>query len=139
LTEGHPHATVADFNRDLDGKILIPQPFGTQKNLYEMEPGNFGISKFMVIETFIALVMILVFTRLAARMRHGDPPKGRLWNFFEAALLFLRDEVARPAIDSHDSHGHDAHGHDEHGHAKKIVHDGDRFVPLLWTTFFFVL
>ena len=37
---------------------------------------------------------------------------------FEAFLLFIRDDIARPAI----------------GH-----HDADRFVPLLWTIFMFVL
>ena len=45
-------------------------------------------------------------------------PKGRLWNMFEAFLLFIRDDIAEPAI----------------GH-----HDADRFVPLLWTIFMFVL
>jgi F-type H+-transporting ATPase subunit a len=37
---------------------------------------------------------------------------------FEAFLMFIRDDIARPAI----------------GH-----HDADRFVPLLWTMFMFVL
>ena len=51
-------------------------------------------------------------------MRKSDVPKGRVWNLLEAMLVFLRDEVARPAI----------------GH-----HDADRFLPFLWTMFFFVL
>jgi len=68
----------------------------------------------------------------------------------------VRDQIARPAIDSHDhGHGeHDAH-HDQAGHGHgdialagaggpavsvhREVHDGDRFVPLLLTLFFFVL
>ena len=39
-------------------------------------------------------------------------------NMFEAMLLFIRDEVARPAIGGHGA---------------------DRFLPYLWTVFFFVL
>ena len=39
-------------------------------------------------------------------------------NMFEAMLLFIRDDVARPAIGGHGA---------------------DRFLPYLWTVFFFVL
>lgn len=111
------HLTVADFNRELSGKILIPQPFGTLKNLYEPESG-FCISKFMVIELFVALLLVVIFTRVAKKVQSGDAPKGTSWNLFESILVFLRDEVARPAI----------------GHK-----DADRFVPLIWTIFFFIL
>jgi F-type H+-transporting ATPase subunit a len=149
LRDAHPHASLADFQADLNGKIIIPQLPGTKlKNLYEVESG-FGISKFMVLELVVALLMVVVFIRLAQRMKSGEAPKGRGWNLFEAILLFVRNDIARPAIDSHDDHGHDDHGHGEqvHGHAhgsahrahKPPAHDGDKFVPLLWTMFFFVL
>jgi F-type H+-transporting ATPase subunit a len=108
---------IAEYNHQLDGKILIPQPFGTLKNNYERESG-FAISKFMILEAVVALILIAVFTILAAKVRNGRPVKGKLWNMFEAFLLFIRDDIARPAI----------------GH-----HDADRFVPLLWTVFMFVL
>ncbi len=108
---------IAEYNHQLDGKILIPQPFGTLKNNYEPESG-FAISKFMILEAVVALILIAVFTLLAAKVRNGRPVKGKLWNMFEAFLLFIRDDIARPAI----------------GH-----HDADRFVPLLWTVFMFVL
>jgi F-type H+-transporting ATPase subunit a len=108
---------IAEYNRMLDGKILIPQPFGKLRNNYEKESG-FAISKFMILELLVAVLLIVLFKRLADRVRHGRPAKGRLWNMFEAFLLFIRDEIARPAI----------------GH-----HDADRFVPLLWTIFMFVL
>ena len=39
-------------------------------------------------------------------------------NMFEAMILFIRDQVARPAIGGHGA---------------------DRFLPYLWTVFFFVL
>ena len=99
------------------GKILIPQPFGKLKNNYERESG-FAISKFMILEAIVALILIGVFTILAAKIRQGRVVRGKLWNMFEAFLLFIRDDIARPAI----------------GH-----HDADRFVPLLWTIFMFVL
>ena len=130
-----------------DGLILLPQPFATEKTdaagqpildhhghpTYEpiwavhtssavlnqtIQPLDLKITKFMVLEAIVALVMCVVFVGLAQRMRGGVRPRGRMWNMFEAMLLFLRENVARPAIGGHDA---------------------DRFVPLVWTVFFFVL
>lgn len=108
---------IGEYNSMLDGKILIPQPFGKLKNNYEPESG-FAISKFMILLVVVAIAMIFAFKKLAAVVANGRPAKGKLWNMLEAFLLFIRDEIARPAI----------------GH-----HDADRFVPLLWTVFIFVL
>ena len=152
LREGHPDVTdVAAFNEALSGKILIPQPFGEQKSLYAMKSG-FGISKYMILEVVLAALLFWVFTRLAAKLRSGEPAKGRFANLFETMILFVRDQIARPAIDSHDHHEDHDHHHaehgDDHGHARASTghapallakHDGDRFVPLLLTLFFFVL
>jgi F-type H+-transporting ATPase subunit a len=111
-------AKLAAYNDRLSGKILIPQPPGaTLRNLYEPESG-FCLSKFMVIELAVALVLLVLFTRLGRQIAGGQPPRGRLWNLLEVFLLYLRDNVARTAIGKH---------------------DGDRFVPLLWTIFMFVL
>jgi F-type H+-transporting ATPase subunit a len=149
LRDGRPDITdVAEFNAALDGKILIPQPFATLDSLYEAKSG-FGISKYMILEVVLASILLFVFTRLATRLKGGGVPKGRLTNMLEAMILFVRDQIARPAIDSHDhhdEHGHeqhgDSHGHAAAGHPARAVrphHDGDRFVPLLLTLFFFVL
>ncbi|NDC54710.1 MAG: ATP synthase F0 subunit A [Planctomycetia bacterium] len=163
LRDGSPDVTdVAEFNAALDGKILIPQPFGTLDSLYEKKSG-FCISKYMLLEVFLAGLLLLIFSRLAGRLRTGEPAKGAFANLFEAMILFVRDQIARPAIDSHDHHGdHDAHegaaAHGGHGHGDaahaapalagaggpavevhREAHDGDRFVPLLLTLFFFVL
>ncbi len=109
---------ITAYNNRLSGKILIPQPPGAElRNLYEPESG-FCISKFLILQVVVALVMVLVFTWLGRKVASGGPPKGRLWNLLEIFLIYLRDNVARPAIGSH---------------------DGDRFVPLLWTVFLFVL
>jgi F-type H+-transporting ATPase subunit a len=76
------------------------------------------ITKFMVLEVIAALLMILLFVPLARRIRTGRPPRGRLWNLLEVFLVFLRDEVVRPSIGQK---------------------EGDRFLPFIWTIFFFVL
>ncbi len=108
---------IAAYNHQLDGKILIPQPFGKLRNLYQAETG-FAISKFMIIELVVALLVAAIFIRLASLIRAGSAPRGKFANFFESMLLFMRDQVARPAIGKHDA---------------------DKFLPLLWTIFFFVL
>lgn len=145
LRDGRPDITeVAEFNAAMDGKILIPQPFAELDSLYAVKSG-FGISKYMILEVVLAAILLTVFTRLAAKLRSGAPARGRFANLFEAMILFVRDQIARPAIDSHDHHDHADHGHADHhgghghGNAAVAVHDGDRFVPLLLTLFFFVL
>jgi F-type H+-transporting ATPase subunit a len=112
-----PQEKLDAYNQELRGKILIPQPFGKLRNNYEKDSG-FAISKFMILETVVAILLIAIFWMLAQRLKDGKVVRGRLWNMFEAFLLFIRDEVARPAIGGHDA---------------------DRFVPLLWTIFMFVL
>ena len=161
LRNGRPDVTdVAEFNHAMDGKVLIPQPFATLDSLYAVKSG-FGISKYMILELVLASILFLLFTRLAAALRTGEAPRGRFANLFEAMILFVRDQIARPAIDSHDHHDdhdhHHSHAHDDHGHAGhsphhhgnaaastavhavREHHDGDQFVPLLLTLFFFVL
>jgi F-type H+-transporting ATPase subunit a len=52
--------------------------------------------------------------------------RGVFQGLLESLVYFVRDQIARPAIDHHDDHGH-------------VHHDGDKFVPFLATTFLFVL
>lgn len=146
--EGASMPAVAEFNKAMDGKILIPQPFGTLDSLYARKSG-FCLSKYMILELLVGVVLLLVFTRLAKRISGGGPPRGWFTNLFEMFVVFVRDQIARPSIDAHDhghgghgGHGDDAHdGHGGHGSAVALaaVHEGDRFVPLLLTLFFFVL
>jgi F-type H+-transporting ATPase subunit a len=104
------------------GRIPIPQvyegrpvvTFGTDF----LEPFDLRITKFMVLEVVAAVLMAALFIGLASKIRNGRLPNGRLWNLLEAMLVFIRDKVARPAIGEHDA---------------------DRFLPFLWTIFFFVL
>jgi F-type H+-transporting ATPase subunit a len=117
LVKAHPHESLAEFNSQLSGKILIPQPFAKLKSLYHTESG-FGISKFMILELLAALIIAVIFIRVSRKIETGEAPKGRWWNLCEVFLVFIRDQIARPAIGGHDA---------------------DRFVPLLWTFFFFIL
>ncbi len=89
--------------------VSIPQPF---------ESLGLHVTKFMVLEVVVAVLMLAIFIPLAYRIRSGGPPRGRYWNMFEAMILFIRDKMVRPAI----------------GH-----HDADRFLPFIWTLFFFIL
>ncbi|MCE9554855.1 MAG: F0F1 ATP synthase subunit A [Planctomycetes bacterium] len=109
---------LAQYNQQMHGKVLIPQPFGGRpKNLYEPAEG-FVISKFMIIELVVAMLLVALFVRAGSKIRSGERPRGRITNLLEGFLVFIRDQVARPAIGKHDA---------------------DRFLPLLWTIFFFVL
>jgi F-type H+-transporting ATPase subunit a len=95
----------------------VPLPHFGPVELFGV-PVEFQLTKFMALELVAAALMLVVFIPLAWRIGRGGPPRGRLWNLFEAMLVFVRDEMVRPAIGRHDA---------------------DRFLPLIWNVFFFVL
>jgi F-type H+-transporting ATPase subunit a len=112
-----------------DGRLELPYWGESREPIAEIKVGNelvddiIGpfrgqLTKFMVLELAAALIMTVLFVWLARKIAPGGRPRGRLWNLLEAMLLFIRDEVARPAIGKHDA---------------------DRFLPFLWTLFFFIL
>ena len=94
------------FELPLGIEIELPKIFGHQ------------ITKFMVMELVVAILMVLIFVPLARKLANDRPPKGRFWNMFEAIVMFIRDGVVRPAVGSHDAH---------------------RFLPFVLTIFFFIL
>jgi F-type H+-transporting ATPase subunit a len=110
------------------GHIEIPQPFELSKPLAvhttselinrTIEPLDFKITKFMLIELAAALILCAFFIGLGRALKGGAIARGRLRNALEAMLMYFRDNVARPCIGGHDA---------------------DRFVPFLWTIFFFIL
>ena len=108
---------VSQYNKTLDGKIMIPQPFGTPRNAYEAESG-LCISRYMVIELVVAFIALAMFGWLAKKVATGDAPKGKLWNTLESMVSWVRSDVAVPAMGEHDA---------------------VKFMPLLWTFFFFIL
>lgn len=84
----------------------------------ELFGGSFGLTKFMFLELVVAAFCLLMFVPLAWNIRRRGYAKGRIENLLETFLFFIRDQVAVPAIGEH--------------HA-------DRFLPFLWSVFFFIL
>lgn len=126
----------------------------------------FGLTRYMVLQLVAFLLVLFIFRGLASRIASGKPATGIWWNFWETLALFIRDEVVRPAIGiphhHDDHHGHDEHhGGDSHalaavpatdghsGHAESHAHSGgtavtvghpaDRYLPFVWSVFFYVL
>lgn len=81
-------------------------------------PWDFSITKAVVGIMVSVIVILLIFLSMAkaAGKNKGKAPKG-IQNLFEPLILFIRDEVATPAI------------------GKKA----DKFMPFLLTLFFFIL
>jgi F-type H+-transporting ATPase subunit a len=110
-------AKLEAYNDSLSGKIFIPQPFATLRNAYEVQSG-FGITRYLVIEILVAIVLLLALRWLARRVSSGEAPKGKAWNLLESFVTFARDSIAVPAMGEKDA---------------------QKYMPLLWTIFFFVL
>ncbi len=83
----------------------------------QLELGWLVITNHMIMMALAAVLMLLIFPLLARRYRSGQLVMTGTNNFFEALLVFIRDDVARPVLAEHT----------------------DRFIPFLWTLFFFVL
>jgi F0F1-type ATP synthase membrane subunit a len=77
--------------------------------------GPISVTNQMIMAVVAAILMLLIFPPLFRRAE-TEAPKGAK-NFFEAIMEFLRVEVFRPALKEHT----------------------DRFLPYLWTLFFFIL
>ncbi|HEV8606753.1 MAG TPA: F0F1 ATP synthase subunit A [Tepidisphaeraceae bacterium] len=80
-----------------------------------MHVGPFHLNNQMFMALVAGILMLLIFPVLFRR-NVADVPHGAR-NFFESIMEFLRVEVFRPALKEHT----------------------DRFVPFLWTLFFFIL
>jgi F0F1-type ATP synthase membrane subunit a len=83
--------------------------------VYHSDLLNLHVTNQMVMAVIAALLMLAIFPVLFRRAYVGAPTGAR--NLFESILEFLRVEVFRPALKEHT----------------------DRFVPFLWTLFFFIL
>ena len=77
----------------------------------------FLLTNHMVMLVLTAVIMLLVFPALTAPYRDGEHVPTGSRNFFEAILLYIRNDVAKPVLGD----------------------DADRFMPFLWTLFFFIL
>ena len=134
LSSGHlighvKDSTYFELPRFMGGKWQIPQlrsgdaPIATIHIGFKpvddrIEKLELKITRFMVIEMVVAIVLVVVFVRLAGKLKRDGVAQGAWANLLESMVVFIRDQVARPAI----------------GH-----HDADRFTPFLLTIFFFIL
>ncbi|HKB39666.1 MAG TPA: F0F1 ATP synthase subunit A [Gemmataceae bacterium] len=78
---------------------------------------EFHLTKFMILELIAAALVMIIFIPLCRRASKGELPKGPFWNAFESLLTFVRNEIAKPSL----------------------LEDADRWVPMLWTMFVFIL
>ncbi len=85
-------------------------------DLFEIKIGSLSImvNNHMVMVTLTALIMLIL---LPFAMRHRREVPIGLQNFFESICVYLRDEVARPLLRD----------------------KTDRYISMIWTTFFFIL
>lgn len=129
-------------------------PFGWEIHLPEV--AGFQITKFMVLQVVAGLLTLFIFRGLARRVASGELARGRWWNFWEMLAVFIRDEVVRPTIgDAHHVEGPEHAGYADfvsggegihhadaaHPAASAPVggHPADRYLPFVWSAFFYVL
>ncbi|MBX6316305.1 MAG: F0F1 ATP synthase subunit A [Isosphaeraceae bacterium] len=133
MAEGHdnPLSHVVDHNTleipGLGHEIPLP--------VIDLGIARFQVSRFMVMEVLAAILVALVVIPLARHVQRNRVTRGPFMNIFEAIVLFIRDGIARPAIDI--GHGEE-HGHG-HGAEREHHRTSDVFLPYLWTLFFFIL
>ncbi len=75
-----------------------------------------GITKHVLMMLISAALCIAIFPMIVRRMEIRGST-GRIGNFFEVILLYIRDEVVRPFLG----------------------HEGDKYLPIVWTFFFYIL
>src|SRR5262245_16192585 len=73
------------------------------------------LSNHMVLVIASAILMLIIFIPMTRRYRSGELVPTGTRNFFEAIMMFIRNDVAKPVLGD----------------------DTDRFMPFLWTLFFF--
>lgn len=78
--------------------------------------GFFVITNYMILLTLSALILMVVLLPVAGAYRRKQVPGG-MAGFVETLMLWLRDEIVRPLLGK----------------------DTDKFMPLLWTLFAYIL
>jgi len=96
-----------------DGDILF-LPFGASIDLFQYTL----MSRFMFLNLVAAILVATAFMAYVGVQRRYGYAKGGFFNALEGLLVYVRNDIAIPSI------------------GKK---DADRFLPLLWTLFFFIL
>jgi len=92
------------------------QGFGGTLEEMGMFLGTWGFTKQVTLYLLAGVLTALLFFWRSRRVREEHVPRG-FGNFLEVVMLFIRDDVVRPFLGK----------------------DGDKFLPLIWTFFFFIL
>jgi F-type H+-transporting ATPase subunit a len=79
--------------------------------------GFWILSNHIVMMLTAAIIMLLIFPFITNRYRTGEHVPTGTRNFIEAIMMYIRNDVAKPLLGD----------------------DTDRFMPFLWTMFFFIL
>ena len=95
---------------------MIEAPAGPMSKF--IGPTSFQPTKFVVLELLAAILIAAIVIPYARRVKSGDRPKGKFWNMIDVVVCYVKNEIAEPAIGKSEA---------------------KRFLPLLWTLFFFVL
>jgi F-type H+-transporting ATPase subunit a len=95
------HKDVFHHIRDFP-YLELPQFMGGKTDDFLLIPFGsnfeFQFTKFMLLQVVAGLLTLFIFMGLSWHIRSGKPARGKFWNFWEMLALFIRDEVARPAI-----------------------------------------
>jgi F-type H+-transporting ATPase subunit a len=83
----------------------------------QTEGGLWLLTNHMVMMFTAAIIMLIVFPLITRHYRDGKMVPTGSRNFIEALMMFIRNDVAKPVL----------------------ADETDRFCPLLWTLFFFIL
>jgi F-type H+-transporting ATPase subunit a len=113
----NPLAHVVDHDT-LEIPWWNPPTFEWEIHLPQIPIVGVQLTRFMVMQLVASVLMCMVLVPVVRHIARTPYSRGWFMNMFEAMLLFIRDDVARPAIGGHGA---------------------DRFLPYLWTAFFFVL
>ena len=85
--------------------------------IIQADSGHYILTNHMVMMCIAAALMLVIFIPMTRRYRSGELVPTGTRNFFEAILLYVRNDIAKPVLGD----------------------ETDRFIPYLWTLFFFIL
>jgi F-type H+-transporting ATPase subunit a len=99
--------------------ILAANPLEHVVNhpLVKTDAGVWLLTTHMVMIFLVAIIMLLIFPKITKRYQNGEHVPTGTRNFFEAILLYMRDDVAKPLLGAATT----------------------KYMPYLWTLFFFIL
>lgn len=95
----------------LDHVLDVPQIWSSG------EHGIWWLTNHMIMLCLAAVLMLIFFPLVTRRYRGGDEVPTGTRNLVEAIMMYIRNDVAKPVMGD----------------------EADRFMPFLWTLFFFIL